>query len=401
MFTSKLEEYCRFKSWPLPEYTTSSEGPPHGRRFKAVVVVSGVSYETKEEAKSSEAAQNEAARIAYERLNGPSCEALSSNAQGASDSIVSETTPTDDGATFDDQEHLCKNQLQIYAQKRNIALPTYLTEREGPPHLSRFKSKVSINGSTYEGPSFSKTVKQAENVAAQVALMSLPPDDVEEGVPIFCKNSLQELVQKEYSCLPKYNTIQSGAYHTPLFVSTVEIKGEIFQGQKAKTKKQSEMNAAMVAYTALRSRSSKPIVIETIKNSLARETVTEPSNITLLSDGDLPSSIPSSTILEKTEPSAPNDQQSIPSTKKISLVYQDLQTASSAQCLADSGLGGTGTFSSNKVRKIVIMPEEAEMIFPPGVSVTILHSDDRWTAMVLGSNQGSDDDQTSGFYMTK
>ncbi|KAL9261780.1 Double-stranded RNA-binding protein 1-like protein [Drosera capensis] len=162
MYKSKLEEYCRCKSWPLPEYTTSSEGPPHSRRFKAVVVVTGVSYETKEEAKSSKSAQNEAARIAYERLHGPSCEALSSNAQGASDSIVSETTPTDDGATFDDQSHLCKNQLQIYAQKRNIALPTYLTEREGPPHLSRFKSKVSINGSTYEGPSFSKTVKQAQ-----------------------------------------------------------------------------------------------------------------------------------------------------------------------------------------------------------------------------------------------
>ncbi|KAL9258912.1 Double-stranded RNA-binding protein 1-like protein [Drosera capensis] len=383
MYKSKLQEYCQSKSWQLPEYTTSSEGPPHGRRFKAVVVVSGVSYETKEEAKSSKSAQNEAARIAYERLNGPSCEALSSNAQGASDSIVSETTPTDDGVTFDDQAHLYKNQLQIYAQKRNIALPTYVTEREGPPHLSQFISKVSINGSTYKGPSFSKTVKQAENDAAKVALMSLPPNDVEEVVPIFCKNSLQELVQKEYSCLPKYNTSQSGAYHTPLFVSTVEIKGEIFQGQEAKTKKQSETNAAMVAYTALRSRSSKPIVNEAITNSLAREIVTEPSNIALLSDGDLRSSIPSSSIMEKTEPSAPNDQYSTPSTKRIPLVYQDLQTASSAPRLADSVLGGMGTFSSNKVRKIVIVPEEAEMIFPPDVSVTILHCDDKWTAMVL------------------
>ncbi|GAB2235735.1 hypothetical protein Droror1_Dr00026175 [Drosera rotundifolia] len=370
MYKSKLQEFCQSKSWPLPEYTTSSEGPPHGRRFKAVVVVSGVSYETKEEAKSSKSAQNEAARMAYERLNGPSCEALSSNAHGASDSIVSETTPTDDGATFDDQAHLCKNRLQIYAQKRNIALPTYVTEREGPPHLSRFKSKVSINGSTYEGPSFCKTVKQAENVAAKVALMSLPPSDVEDVVPIFCKNSLQELVQKEYSCLPKYNTSQSGAYHTPLFVSTVEIKGEIFQGQEAKTKKQSETNAAMVAYTALRSRGDR-------------------------------SSIPSSSIMEKTEPSAPNDQYSTPSTKRIPLIYQDLQTASSAQRLADSGRGETGTFSSNKVRKIVIVPEEAEMIFAPDVSVTTLHCDDKWAAMVVDSNQQRDDNLTFGFCMTK
>ncbi|GAB2260987.1 hypothetical protein Droror1_Dr00011842 [Drosera rotundifolia] len=69
MYKSKLQEFCQSKSWPLPEYTTSSEGPPHDPRFKAVVVVSGVSYETEEEAKSRESAQNEAARIAYERLN--------------------------------------------------------------------------------------------------------------------------------------------------------------------------------------------------------------------------------------------------------------------------------------------------------------------------------------------
>lgn len=68
------------------------------------------------------------------------------------------------------------------------------------------------------------------------------------------KNLLQELVQKEGFCLPVYDTNRSGETHVPIFVSTVEIDGEIFKGQEARTKKQAEMSAAKVAYTTLKER---------------------------------------------------------------------------------------------------------------------------------------------------
>lgn len=66
------------------------------------------------------------------------------------------------------------------------------------------------------------------------------------------KNLLQDLAQREGYGLQTYCTEKYGEAHAPIFVSTVEIEGEIFTGAEAKTKKQAEMSAAKVAYTALK-----------------------------------------------------------------------------------------------------------------------------------------------------
>ncbi|RDY01440.1 Double-stranded RNA-binding protein 4, partial [Mucuna pruriens] len=66
------------------------------------------------------------------------------------------------------------------------------------------------------------------------------------------KNLLQELAQKEGFRLPIYSTDKSGEAHMPIFVSQVEVEGELFTGQEAKSKKQAEMSAAKVAYMALK-----------------------------------------------------------------------------------------------------------------------------------------------------
>lgn len=76
--------------------------------------------------------------------------------------------------------HLHKNQLQIYAQKRNLNLPVYISERDGPPHACRFKCKVLLEGKTYESHEFFSTLKDAENAAAKTALMSVSSDRIEE-----------------------------------------------------------------------------------------------------------------------------------------------------------------------------------------------------------------------------
>lgn len=80
-----------------------------------------------------------------------------------------------------DMQRLYKNQLQNYAQKKNINLPLYSTEREGPPHASRFKCKVTVDGQTFESPQFFPTLKDAEHAAAKVALMSLTDPGAQEA----------------------------------------------------------------------------------------------------------------------------------------------------------------------------------------------------------------------------
>ncbi|PWA34067.1 double-stranded RNA-binding domain-containing protein [Artemisia annua] len=146
--------------------------------------------------------------------------------------------------------HLYKSRLQNYAQKRNVAFPTYTCEMQGPPHCRLFKASVSIDGNTYVGPEFCSTLKDAEHAAAKVALLSLSPDGAQEDDCLY-KSLLQELAQKRGLPLPLYTTNRSGQPHVPSFGSTVQIAGECYVGQEARTKKQAEMNAAKVAYNAL------------------------------------------------------------------------------------------------------------------------------------------------------
>lgn len=62
------------------------------------------------------------------------------------------------------------------------------------------------------------------------------------------------MAQKEGIAIPVYDTVSDGLSHIPTFASTVEIKGERFQGSVMKTKKQAENDAAKVAWTRLRER---------------------------------------------------------------------------------------------------------------------------------------------------
>ncbi|KAI3512047.1 hypothetical protein L1887_19210 [Cichorium endivia] len=146
--------------------------------------------------------------------------------------------------------HLYKSRLQNYAQKRNVSFPVYACEMQGPPHARLFKARVTIDGATFEGPEFCTTLKDAEHAAAKVAFMALSPDGTLEDDCLY-KSLLQELAQKKGLLLPVYATNRTGQPHMPCFASTVEIAGECYVGQEARTKKQAEMNAAKVAFIAL------------------------------------------------------------------------------------------------------------------------------------------------------
>ncbi|XP_059668595.1 double-stranded RNA-binding protein 1-like isoform X2 [Cornus florida] len=236
MYKSKLQELCHQQSWNFPEYSASKIGLDHNPRFKATVTVNGIVFETPDQCRSSKEAQNRAAELAFHHFtapkplqnspNKPLCNASIPSSSGFANSLeVKNEAPLEVKNVV---QHLYKNRLQNYAQKKNLDLPQYDCEREGLLHASRFKSKVTIDGHTYESSAY------------------FPTD--ESGL---YKNMLQELAQRKGVRLPNYNTTVSGPPHTSIFVSTVEISGQLFQGQEAKNKKQAETNAAKVAYISL------------------------------------------------------------------------------------------------------------------------------------------------------
>ncbi|XP_010528981.1 PREDICTED: double-stranded RNA-binding protein 3 [Tarenaya hassleriana] len=158
---------------------------------------------------------------------------------------------------------MCKNQLQELAQRSCFSLPSYTCIRKGPDHAPRFKASVNFNGEIFESPTYCSTLRQAEHAAAVVALNALssrgPSKSLTARVLAICKdetciykNLLQEKAHRAGLELPVYTNVRSGPGHTPTFSCTVELAGTSLSGEPAKTKKQAEKNAAIVAWSALR-----------------------------------------------------------------------------------------------------------------------------------------------------
>ncbi|XP_075632930.1 uncharacterized protein LOC142605352 isoform X2 [Castanea sativa] len=217
LYKNLLRELVQKEGFSLPAYDTNRSGEEHEAIFVSTVEIRKVFKG--HEARTKRQAEMNAAKIAYTSLE-------------------------------EHMQHFYKNQLQNYAQKRNLRVPVYSCEPEGSPHASHFRCKVTVDGQTYESPEFFSTSKDAEHAAAKVALTSLVPDGAKEDNSGLYKNLLRELVQKEGFSLPAYDTNRSGEEHEAIFVSTVEIR-KVFKGHEAKTKRQAEMNAAKIAYTSL------------------------------------------------------------------------------------------------------------------------------------------------------
>ncbi|CAN6465016.1 unnamed protein product [Victoria cruziana] len=235
MYKSKLQEYCQRNSWRLPKYTVTQGGQDHNPKFKASVLVNGVNYEIQGFHRTSKDAQNGAARVAFM-------------------SLVDAARPSSD-----DEEEVqlnYKGYLQELVQGKRWSPPVYSQVREGPPHAPRFQAAVTVEGNSFESPSFFGTVREAEHDAAKVALASLH-EGIQEEKPLSFKNMLRDYSQKRNLHLPTYTTDISGACHLPTFKSAVEIDGEVYTGNPATTKKEAEANAAKVAWFALKERGPK------------------------------------------------------------------------------------------------------------------------------------------------
>lgn len=433
MFKSKLQEYCQSKRWKLPDYSTKREGLDHCPMFKASVTVNDFTFSSPHFSRSSKEAHNLVAQIALENLTGsPSASTAlqvsptfidaqqpKMNEPPQATSFVAVNSPNRDDKKSKDMAHLYKNQLQIYAQKRNLNLPVYSSEREGPPHACRFKSKVMLEGKTYESVEFFSTIKDAENAAAKVALMSVSSDETEKEDPGFFKNLLQELAQKEYSCLPAYITTRSGPSHNPIFCSTVEINEESFTGQEEKTKKLAEMNAAKVAYNALRERKEKQNSKPDLPGYLAIDAPHYSSPafqlipVAELPDRNIsaPDPVPNRVYVEQVRSHKgayhPNTEaeytmvkpdvhsnfnQNICGQKLDALLSRQNPSSASIQSPSGSGVHeivrpSAHSDVSSSYKRIKVYPSTPNMTLPEGA--TVMHRGERWVAVCMDSTHGN------------
>ncbi|KAL5720343.1 hypothetical protein ACHQM5_013020 [Ranunculus cassubicifolius] len=271
MYKTKLQEICHQRLWSLPTYSSIKDGPDHYPRFRASVVVNGISFDSSDFCKSSKEAQTEAAKVAFHHFNlnaSPNSSVPSSIASSSASSIETvvvknevssncmvygSSSGVSDGRELADVNHVYKSQLQNYAQKKSLGLPVYSHVREGSPPALRFKATVNVDGRTFESPEFFRTLKEAEHAAAKAAFSSLSTNGIQEDDCSLYKNLLQELATKEGFSIPVYTT-KSGSSQVPTFTSSVVVEGDIFHGIESKTKKQAEKNAAKVAYISLRER---------------------------------------------------------------------------------------------------------------------------------------------------
>ncbi|KAB1226862.1 Double-stranded RNA-binding protein 1 [Morella rubra] len=164
MYKTKLQELCHKKQWGSPQYSTMKDGPDHDPSFKASVSVNGHLFHSPVLFKSSKAAQNDSAKLAFQHYF-PSCNAY-----------VQQLT-----LVLLDLQGQYKSRLNDYSQWKYLDPPSYTSKTAGPSHAIHFKATVTVGGHAFESPEFFKTLKEAEHAAAKAALMSLPLDGFQKA----------------------------------------------------------------------------------------------------------------------------------------------------------------------------------------------------------------------------
>ncbi|XP_042502794.1 double-stranded RNA-binding protein 4-like [Macadamia integrifolia] len=148
---NRLQEYTQRSAIPLPVYQTLNEGSSHAPRFRATVLVDGVSYVSSETFSHRKEAEQSVAKYALERIL---------------EKIKSEGCPLlGEDTTF------CKSILNEYALKMNIEKSSYETI-QSKGLLPTFFSSLSFNGKLYTG-SAGRNKKEAEQLAARAVIQSI------------------------------------------------------------------------------------------------------------------------------------------------------------------------------------------------------------------------------------
>ncbi|KAL8125531.1 hypothetical protein AgCh_012994 [Apium graveolens] len=372
MYKSMLQELCQKKSWTLPVYETVKDGPDHKPVFTATVTVNNSVFESLEQCWSSKEAQNVAARVAFHHFSPSSTGGQEHAISVSSASAINSDTKAakrgkmeQNGNSLDGLLHTFKNRLQIYAQKHNLVLPAYSGEIVGPPHDRRYKSKVTVDGKSFETPDFFSTLKDAEHGAAKVAFESMSLHLTEEDEVLY-KSLLQEYAQKGGLPFPTYATVRSGQSHLPIFVSTVEIGGKFYQGQEGKTKKMAETNAAKAAYICLTCQETQSPNFSVGENSDASSFSLQPDVTGIVEEY----------VAQETQGTNSKRQRNSTSEDGDGRERDPSAAKSPPQ---DPIIIPPGQTS---VRKLAVYPRAPEMIIPEGATI-YPSSDDQWVGVVM------------------
>ncbi|XP_028769852.1 double-stranded RNA-binding protein 4-like isoform X2 [Neltuma alba] len=149
MHKNRLQEYAQRANMPLPVYQTVNEGVAHAPKFRSTVCVDGKCYTSKDVFSVRKAAEQDAAKLAYEQIVSK---------------IKDEGLPD-----IFEKTMVFKSILNEFAAKMNLDKVTYHTvQQKGNPF---FVSSLVFNGKSYTGDP-ARTKKEAEQLAARTAILS-------------------------------------------------------------------------------------------------------------------------------------------------------------------------------------------------------------------------------------
>ncbi|XP_027931382.1 double-stranded RNA-binding protein 1-like [Vigna unguiculata] len=173
MYKTKLQELCHKRKWGLPSYSAMKDGPDHIPSFKASVHVHGVIFTSSSASSSLKEAKNQAAMVAFLSLSsGSSTQISDSGTQEQIRAVKPKDSSIPAQSSVIRNVKMYKTKLQELCHKRKWGLPRYSGMKSGPDHIPSFKANVHVNGVIFTSSSASSSIKEAENKAAMVALLS-------------------------------------------------------------------------------------------------------------------------------------------------------------------------------------------------------------------------------------
>ncbi|GMJ00706.1 hypothetical protein HRI_003739800 [Hibiscus trionum] len=155
MYKNWLQQFAQQSSMQLPVYQIFNEGDVHAPKFKATVLIDGVTYTSESTFSNIKAAEQDVAKHALE--------------------CISKKIKDEDCSLIHVDTIFCKSILNEFVAKMKLEVPAYTTLRlEGL--LPVFVSTLVFNGVTYRGET-GRNKKEAEQLAARAAIQSLLADD--------------------------------------------------------------------------------------------------------------------------------------------------------------------------------------------------------------------------------
>lgn len=154
LYKNHLHEYTQKSKIPLPVYQTFNEGSLGMPKYRSTVMVDEVHYVSPYTFRNRRAAEQDAARIAFE--------------------FISKKTKDDGILLLREDLMSCKSILSEYTDKMSLKRPIYTTKHH-KGSVPFFQSTLVFDGVVYTSD-VSRSKKEAEQLAARAAILSLHGD---------------------------------------------------------------------------------------------------------------------------------------------------------------------------------------------------------------------------------